>query len=306
MYHTVPLFESKQPSAEDLARILADLDRDEAQAITPALALVQDHPGLLEQSPGRALLAPLLKAAMGPLEREGDWAPMGLLLRSLDDKSASAMEDVLLPAHDVIAPSDLPDTTVVVLAGLLDAAGRPGKALALLDGLEAARATPRFMTMCWQARCHILGVPDTIDTLWAGMSIAGGSLRAQARQHAQARRMEEAVQGFAAALAQAATPAAQRGIGADLAVLAAWLHGHGQGGLLEGHRTLAAHLADQPALAREALDLLLRAPACRAWEPMRESWLEAARRYFQRTLPQGRLAQQHRPHDYLTRHRPMA
>lgn len=305
MFQPLPLFETKHPAPEDLDRILADLDRDEAQAIAPALALMQEHPGMLEQSPGQALLAPLLKAAMGPLEREGDWAPMGLLLRSLDDKGAAAMEDVLLPAHEVIDPSGLPDTTVVVLAGLIDAVGRPGKALALLDSLEAARGTPRFMTLCWQARCHILGVSDAIDTLWAGMAVGGAGPRAQARQHAQERRMGEAVQAFAAALMQATTPAAQRGIGADLAVLAAWLHGHGQGHLLEGHRALAAHLADQPALAREALDMLLRAPACRAWEPMRESWLEAARRYFQRALPQGRIPQ-HRPHDYLTRHRPMA
>lgn len=304
MYHTVPLFETKQPAPEDLARILADLGQNEAEAIIPALALMQDHPGLLEQSYGQPLLAPLLKAAMGPLERDGTWAPMALLLRSLDDKSAAAMEDVLLPAHAVIDPATLSDTTVVVLAGLIDAAGRPGKALALLDGLEATRGNPRFLTLCWQARCHILGVSDAIDALWPGMPISGTGPRVQARHHAQARRMDEALQAFSAALTQAATPAARRGIGADLAVLAAWLHGHGQGCLLEGHRALAGHLADHPALAREALDVLLRAPACRAWEPMRESWLEAARCYFQRALPRGRLAQHH-PHDYLTQRHPM-
>jgi hypothetical protein len=305
MYHTVPLFETKQPAPEELARILADLGQNEAEAIVPALTLMQEHPGLLEQSSGQALLAPLLKAAMGPLEREGEWAPMALLLRSLDDKGAAIMEDVLLPAHTVIDPATLPDSTVVVLAGLIDAAGRPGKALALLDGLEATRGNPRFMTLCWQARCHILGVSDAIDALWPGMAINGTGMRAQARHHAQARRMGEALQAFSAALAQASTPAAQRGIGADLAVLAAWLHGHGQGDLLERHRALAGHLADHPALAREALDLLLRAPACRAWEPMRESWLEAARCYFQRALPRGRLPQHH-PHEYLTRRHPMA
>ena len=185
------------------------------------------------------------------------------------------------------------------------ATGRPGKALALLDSLEITRRTPRFMTMSWQARCHILGVPDAIDGLWAGIAIGGTGLRARARHHAQARRMEDALQAFSAALTQAGTPAAQRGLGADLAVLAAWLHGHGQGHLLEGHRALATHLADHPGVAREALDLLLRVPACRAWEPMRESWLEAARCYFQRTLPQGRLPR-HRPHDVLTRRHPAA
>jgi hypothetical protein len=231
---TLSPFRDKQPAPEDLARILADLGQNEAEAIIPALALMQDHPGLLEQSYGQPLLAPLLKAAMGPLERDGTWAPMALLLRSLDDKSAAAMEDVLLPAHAVIDPATLSDTTVVVLAGLIDAAGRPGKALALLDGLEATRGNPRFLTLCWQARCHILGVSDAIDALWPGMPISGTGPRVQARHHAQARRMDEALQAFSAALTQAATPAARRGIGADLAVLAAWLHGHGQGCLLEG------------------------------------------------------------------------
>jgi hypothetical protein len=301
MYQPVLLPVPRFPEPEVLARALADLRQHGAGALAPALALAQEHPGLL----GEALLAPLLKAAMAPLEREGDWAPMALLLRALDDKSAASMEDVLLPAHDVIDPATLPDATVVVLAGLIDAAGRPGKALALLDSLEPSRGNARFMTMSWQARCHILGASGDIAALWSGMSVNSTSPRALARQHAQARRMDEALQGFATALAQAMTPAGLRGIGADLAVLAAWLHGHGQGALLEGHRGVALHLADYPALAREALDLLLRAPASRAWEPMRESWLEASRSYFQHLLPPGRIPAP-RPSDFLMRCRPAA
>lgn len=305
MYHAILLpAQDRTLDAGPLAQALADLTLYGVPAIDPALALAQ---GRLNQPETRPLLAQLLKTAMGPLERDGDWAPVGSVLRALDERSAPQLEDILLPAQmgESIDPAHLPDSTVVVLAGLIDAAGRPGKALALLDSLEASRPTAHFMALSWQARCHILGASMGLDALWPGVSLVAPSARSLARHHAEQRHMEEALAGFSAALTQAMTAQARRGIGADLAVLAAWLHGHGQGALLEEHRPIAHHLAEQPGLAREALDLLLRAPASRAWEPMRESWLEAARHYFQCFVPQGHVPAP-QPLDYLMRCRPAA
>jgi len=285
---------------------MIDLTLHGAAAIAPIAERLREEPALLGEEQARALLVRLLKTAMAPLEREGDWAPTGMLLRALDTTSAMALQDVLLPALALGGdPAVLPDATVVVLAGLLDAAERPGKALALLDELETGRKTPRFMAMSWQARCHILKASPALDLLWPGVSPAAASPRAMARHHAQARRMEEALTQLTTALDQATTPAARRGIGGDLAVLAAWLHAHGQGALLDSHRPIARHLASQPAIAREALDLLLRAPASRAWDPMRESWLEAARRYIQRFVAAGHVPAA-RPDDFVMRCRPAA
>jgi hypothetical protein len=285
---------------------MIDLALYGAPVLASTLALLGEHGTRLESEGARPLLVRLLKTAMAPLEREGDWAAMAVLLRALDHAGALAAQDALLPQHKERNRLDhalLPDATLAALAGLMDAAGCSGSALALLDEAEHHRHEPRFMAMSWQARCHILRNSPAIDHLWPTMGAGTLEPRTRARAHAQARRMEEALLDLTTALDEAVTPPARRGLGAELAVLAAWLHGHGQGALLETYRPLARHLADQPALAREALDLLLRAPAMQAWEPMRESWLEAARRYFQRFTPASRLR---RPGDLANLCRPAA
>lgn len=306
-----PILSLAQPrQAEDaspaIAAAMKDLALYGAYVISPTVTLLREQLSL----PGRDELRPLLlrvfKTALEPLEREGDWAPMAMLLRVIDRHHALVLQDALLlsyNAQQTVDPATLPDTAMVVLAGLLDAAGRPGRALAMLDDLETSRHGPRFMSMSWQARCHILHASPAIETLWQGSD--GTGPRVLARRHAQARRMEEALMDLATALDQATTPTMRRGIGDDLAVLCAWLHAHGQGALLESYRPIARHLADQPALAREALSLLLRTPASPAWEPMRETWLEAARRYFHRFMPSGQVPMA-RPDDFLMRCRPAA
>lgn len=234
----------------------------------------------------------LLTAAMAPLEQAEDWQPMATLLRTLDNRSALLMQHTLLAAWGApdtpVDPEALPDATAVALAGLLDAAGRPGRALAMLDLLEDQRQTARFMTMSWQARCHILGHSARIDALLVTDGHDDTGLRAKARRRAAARRMPEALASLCHALDRA--PAPRSGLGSDLAVLAAWLHAHGQGALLAQHTDLAHRLSGNPSIAREALDLLMRAPAMPAWGPMREGWLSAARRYFHRFLRQPRLS----------------
>lgn len=300
--------EEAGPPGPDVARALADLALHGAAALAPTLKAAGAHPGLLATAEAHPLRVRLLKTAMEPLERGGDWQPMALLLRALNEHSAPLMQDILLPGLTQGAPFDpamLPDATVVVLAGLIAAGDRPGRALALLDTLEGLGRTPRFMAMSWQARCHILGLSSRIDALWPGGGIDGTGLRARARRHAAERRMAEALADFAVALDQAATPAARRGLGGDLAVMAAWLHGHGQAALLVGHHDLACLLDKQPAPAREALDLLLRAPVSAAWEPMREDWLSDARDYFERFLPLSRIPMP-RPDEFLMRCRPAA
>jgi hypothetical protein len=281
------LLREGEDQSPDFTRAMTELALYGASVIPSVVAVLRRHPAWLGGEETHSLLVALLKTAMEPLERDGDWAPMAIALRALDKKSAQALQEVLLPhVRDGFDPKSLPDTTAVVMAGLMDAAECPGKALAMLDELEGSRHEPRFMAMSWQVRCLILRACPRIDMLWSGVSIGGSGPRAMARRHAQAGRMEEALMDLARALDQAMSEPTRRGIGADLAVLAAWLHGHGQGALLESYRPIARHLARHPALAREALDLLLRAPTCPAWEPMREGWLEAARRYFQRfTLP---------------------
>ena len=70
---------------------------------------------------------------------------------------------------------------------------------------------------------------------------------------------------------------------------------------MESYRPITRRLTDQPGGA--ALDVPLRALASPAGEPMRESWPEAARRYFQRFVFTSQAA---RPDDFATRCRPAA
>ncbi len=221
-----------------------------------------------------------LMRAMAMLERDGDWAPLGAMLSTLEPPSAVALHGALLAAWDQEQQPQIhimPGATIAVLAVLIAIASSPAKGLALLDRIERRRGDADFMAPAWLARCHMLQRSATITAFWP--EPPPGS-RLTARNHVLAGDVAAALDNLAQAPERAET-------GRDLAALAVWLAAQGLVEKLQQHEGLTRRMASDPAIPRAAMEHLLRAPALPGWDMLRESWLDQARACFRRFVPRG-------------------
>lgn len=110
-----------------------------------------------------------LMRAMAVLERDGDWAPLGAMLSTMEPASAVALHGALLAAWDQEQQPQIhimPGATIAVLAVLIAIASSPAKGLALLDRIERRRGDADFIAPAWLARCHMLQRGATIAAFW--------------------------------------------------------------------------------------------------------------------------------------------
>jgi len=203
--------------------------------------------------------------AAQPCSAEGHAA-----LALFDPAHAMRAANLLFSAHFPDGDGDLallPDATVLCIASLFNAAGNIPGAVQLLEQALATRSASEFVAAAQYACVRFTGIGG-VAGLWLGEVDGSGSLddararvdaqpfdmaaqRRLVRLLAESERLQDALDALMTALALPVGESDKAGLGIDLAALAVWLRGHGQGDLLNARNCYYA-LAASPAIISEA------------------------------------------------------
>jgi uncharacterized radical SAM superfamily Fe-S cluster-containing enzyme len=283
-----------------LDRAFELLKGDRPDPIQATMALLKAEGLTLGGAEAQPLLAELLVDVLDDLEADA-LAPEALsFFDGLDPATADLASNMLYFANFPDGQGELKalsDATVLCMAHLLGASGQPENGCDLLTKAAQNRQNPRFAAAVHATRCHLLGIDSAISALWPSRlkvtvdpENPAGSVdarpldvaahRAFARHLAEQARWRDAIEALAVAIALPIDQASKEGIGADFAVLVAFLQAVGFGGIPTICGGIAPALHAYPAVAQEALDCLERGLTGPAAASVEAHHLAGARAYF--------------------------
>lgn len=285
---------------DPVAAALAVLEAAGIQATESALAILRDRGVSLCDDGAQPVVVELLCHVLEALEADPAALAVHRFYAMLDQASAETAHNLLLLANfpngeGVLA--ELPDATVLCLAGLINAAGRGADADALLETAKAERPSPRFKSAVRATRLRFLGLAPGIGALWTAPCGFGGAIedlpgiieanpleivahRALARHLAEAGQFDRSLAILARAIALPVADDARRGLAADLAVMAVHLCGDGKSASF-GTESMVFALAAAPRVAAEAAALLAAPPGSAEWRSIDADVLKEVRGYFE-------------------------
>jgi uncharacterized radical SAM superfamily Fe-S cluster-containing enzyme len=231
---------------------------DEGLAVAPTvLNALADAGFAADHERMQLVIIDILSRLLDALDSEPTSAGTRTCLSGLHPEIATIGSNLLIAANFPDGGGDLselPDATVLCIAGLAHIAGQQAVALDLLRQAQAQRPLPAFSTATYAMRCWMLGIESSIAALWSGAPESAPDMIDQARRDlddrpldlsahhrlarglAEAGQFDKALAAFMTALALPVGQSEKLDLGSDFAIFATYLRACRLDALLDNAR----------------------------------------------------------------------